>query len=197
MTEEPGGAAAGIGFTHLLVQRAVYGDLSPARRRRLHQRAANLVDRHQALGHRVAAAVGPDDRLAAELEAAGREAVDWVGRRRRRPGWRRRRLPAVDPEAADRRLLDALEILVTYGEVAEAQVLAARVAAAGPGRAAQHGCWARWISSRAGPLRPRPGCWRRGRPTTRPGTRSRAPRPLHSGGAVPGRGPDPGGDRMG
>ena len=40
------------------------------------------------------------------------------------------------------------------------------------------GCWARWISSPAGPPRPRPGCRRRGRPTTRPGTRSRAARPL-------------------
>ena len=72
--EEPDGAAAGIGFSHLLVQRAVYGDLSPARRRRLHRRAAGLVDRNRALGHRVAAAAGPDDRLAAELEAAGQDA---------------------------------------------------------------------------------------------------------------------------
>src|SRR6266496_2539862 len=67
LAEEPGGAAAGIGFSHLLVQRAVYEDLSPARRRRLHQRAAGLVDRDRALGHRVAAAIGPDDGLAAEL----------------------------------------------------------------------------------------------------------------------------------
>ena len=78
LVEQPGGAGAGIGFSHLLVQRAVYGDLSPARRRRLHERAAGLVDRHRALGHRVAAAVGPDDGLAGDLEAAGREA--------RRPG---------------------------------------------------------------------------------------------------------------
>ena len=64
LVEQPGGAAAGIGFSHLLVQRAVYGDLSPARRRRLHQRAAGLAGRDRALGHRVAAAAGPDDRLA-------------------------------------------------------------------------------------------------------------------------------------
>ncbi len=73
LTEEPGGAAAGIGFSHLLVQRAVYGDLSPARRRWLHHRAAGLVDRNRALEHRVAAAAGPDDGLADELEAAARE----------------------------------------------------------------------------------------------------------------------------
>ena len=38
---------------------------------RLHERAAGLVDRRRALGHRVAAAVGPDDGLAGDLEAAG------------------------------------------------------------------------------------------------------------------------------
>jgi predicted ATPase len=47
LAEQPDGAA--IGFTHLLLQRATYDDLSPARRRRLHQRAADLVDRHRAL----------------------------------------------------------------------------------------------------------------------------------------------------
>jgi len=129
LTEEPGGAAAGIGFSHLLVQRAVYGQLSPARRHRLHQRAAGLVDRHRALGHRVAAATGPDDKLAAELDAAARES--------RRHGWAEQAAAWLaqaatlsgQPEAADRRLLDALEILVTYGEVAQAEALAARVPA--------------------------------------------------------------------
>ena len=133
LAEQPGGAAAGIGFTHLLVQRAVYGSLSPARRRRLHQRAVGLVDRNRALGHRVAAATGPDDGLAVELEAAAREsrrhdrtaqAAAWLAQAAGLSG---------EPEAADRRLLDALEILVTHGEVAQAEILAARAAAAGPG----------------------------------------------------------------
>ena len=115
------------------MQRAVYGDLSPARRRRLHQRAAGLVDRDRALGHRVAAAVGPDDGLAGELEAAGREARG-LGRTAQAAAWLAQAAAASsDPEAADRRLLDALEILVIYGEVAEAEILAARMAAAGPG----------------------------------------------------------------
>ena len=133
LAERPGGAAAGIGFTHLLVRRAVYGDLSPARRRWLHQRAAGLVDRDRALGHRVAAAAGPDDQLAGELEAAGRQALD-LGRTVQAAAWLAQAAAASsEPAAADRRLLDALEILVTYGEVAEADILAARVAAAGPG----------------------------------------------------------------
>ena len=133
LAEQPGGTAAGIGFTHLLVRRAIYDDLSPARRRRLHQRAAGLADRDQALGHRVAAAAGPDDGLAAELEAAGREAVD-SGRTAQAAAWLAQAAAASsEPEAAGRRVLDALEILVTYGEVAEAQVLAARVEAVRPG----------------------------------------------------------------
>ena len=133
LAEQPGAVAAGIGFSHLLVQRAVYGELGPARRRRLHQRAAGLVDRDRALGHRVAAAIGPDDGLACELEAAGREAVD-SGRMAQAAAWLAQAAAASsEPEAADRRLLDALEILVACGEVAGAQILAARVAAAGPG----------------------------------------------------------------
>ena len=132
LAEEPGGAAAGIGFSHLLVQRAVYDDLCPARRRRLHQRAAGLVDRDRALGHRVAAAAGPDDGLAGELEAAARESRRH-GRTAQAAAWLAQAATlSGQPEAADRRLLDALEILVTYGEVAQAEVLAARVAAAGP-----------------------------------------------------------------
>ena len=133
LAEEPGGAAAGIGFTHLLVQRALYEDLSPARRHRLHQRAAGLVDRDRALGHRVAAAAGPDDELAGELEAAGRDAQHH-GRAVQAAAWLAQAAAVgTDRAAADRRVLDALEILVTYGEVAQAEALAARAAAAGPG----------------------------------------------------------------
>ena len=132
LAEQPTGAGAVIGFSHLLVQRAVYGDLSPARRRRLHQRAAALVDRDRALGHRVAAAVGPDDGLAGELEAAGRKARG-LGRTEQAAAWLAQAAAlSSQPETADRRLEDALKILVTHGEVAQAEVLAARVAAAGP-----------------------------------------------------------------
>ena len=129
LAEEPGRAAAGIGFSHLLVQRTVYEDLSPARRRQLHQRAAGLVDRDRALGHRVAAAIGPDDKLAAELETAARQGR-CHGRTAQAAAWLAQAAAlSGQPDAADRRLLDALEILVAYGEVAQAEALAARVAA--------------------------------------------------------------------
>jgi len=127
---QPGGIAAWIGFPHLLVHQAVYDDLSPTWRRRLHERAAGLVDRDQALAHRVAASPGPDDGLADELETASREARD-LGRTAQAADWLAQAAAAsTDPAAADRRLLDALEILVTSGEVARAEGLAARVASA-------------------------------------------------------------------
>ena len=130
LTEQPGGGAAGIGFPHLLVHRAVYDDLSPTWRQRLHERAACLVDRQQALAHRVAASVGPDDGLASELEAAGRQARD-LGRAAQAADWLAQAAAAsTDPAAADHRLLDALEILVNCGEVARAEGVAARVASA-------------------------------------------------------------------
>ena len=132
LIEQPGGMAAGIGFPHLLVRRAVYDDLSPARRRRLHTRAAGLVDRHQALAHRVAASVGPDDQLAGKLEAAGRDARRH-GRTAQAAAWLvQAAAVSSDPAAADRRLLHAVETLVSSGDLAEAQILAGRVRAAGP-----------------------------------------------------------------
>ena len=90
------------------------------------------MDRDRALGHRVAAAVGPDNELADGLETAARESRRH-GRAAQAAAWLAQAAAlSGQPEAADRRLLDALEILVTYGEMAEAETLAARVAAAGP-----------------------------------------------------------------
>ena len=79
-----------------------------------------------------AAAAGPDDGLVGAAEAAGQEARR-LGRAAHAAAWLAQAAVSSDPGAADRRLLDALEILILYGEVAEAEVLAARVAAAGPG----------------------------------------------------------------
>ena len=58
-----------LAFAHPLVRAAVYGQLTPARRLRLHQEAARLVDDERAaLHHRAAATQPPDDTLAAELQ---------------------------------------------------------------------------------------------------------------------------------
>jgi DNA-binding CsgD family transcriptional regulator len=132
LAEEPAGPASEIRFTHLLLQRAVYEELSPARRRLLHGRAAGLVAPDRALSHRVAKAVGPDDDLADELEAAGLQART-LGRTAQASAWLAQAAAASSKaEVRDRRLLDALEILVTYGEVAEAEALAGQVTALQP-----------------------------------------------------------------
>ncbi|MFI6324331.1 AAA family ATPase [Nonomuraea sp. NPDC050556] len=72
-----------IGFPHPLVRATVYDDLGAGRRVLLHLRAAELVtSAHHRLVHRVAAAVGPDPQLAAELtEYARAEATNdlWSG----------------------------------------------------------------------------------------------------------------------
>ena len=60
-----------LAFPHPLVRAAVYGQLTPGRRSRLHREAARLVDDAQvALHHRAAAAQLPDDALAAELQCS-------------------------------------------------------------------------------------------------------------------------------
>jgi DNA-binding SARP family transcriptional activator len=132
LIEEPRGAGIGTGFTHPLVQRAVYSDLSPERRRRLHIRAAGLVDRRAALQLRVGAAAGPDDQLAAELEAAAWDARR-LGRLAEAAAWLAQAAEvSTDQEAAGHRLLGALEILLSFGEVAGAENLAAQIGMAGP-----------------------------------------------------------------
>ncbi len=132
LAEQARGPENGVRFTHQLVWRAIYHDLGLARRRGLHVRAAQLLDRWQALEHRVAATVGPDDRLAAELEAAGQEASR-LGRTAQAAAWLAQAAAVSgDLSVADRRALDALETLIFAGEVAEAQVLAVRAAAAEP-----------------------------------------------------------------
>jgi DNA-binding CsgD family transcriptional regulator len=131
LTEQPS-AATGIGFVHLLVRQAIYEGVSPARRRLLHERAAGLVDPHRALGHRVAAAIGPDDRLGGELEAASRDARRH-GRMAQAAAWLAQAAAvSSQPEVADRRLLDALEIHLFDGEMTQAGILAAQMTTARP-----------------------------------------------------------------
>jgi hypothetical protein len=72
-----------IRFPHPLIQAAVYDNLGPATRARLHLRAAELFDDdYRRLHHRFRAADRPDPQLAAELAAYGRDqaaAGYWAG----------------------------------------------------------------------------------------------------------------------
>lgn len=119
------GPAAEISFTHALIQRAVYDDLGPARRREVHRSAVALVGPLDALSHRVAAAYGPDDALAGDLETAAltaraqghpAEAASW---------WGHAAAASAVPSERSRRALAALELLVRSGNVAEAEALLA------------------------------------------------------------------------
>src|ERR1700677_1202563 len=65
-----GASAPELTFPHPLSRAAIYADLSPTSRRELHGRAAETVTGRARLAHRAAAALGPDEALAAELEAA-------------------------------------------------------------------------------------------------------------------------------
>ena len=127
--EEP---CAGLGpvaeFPHPLIRAAVYKDLGPARRARLHEQAAGLVnDELRALRHRLDAATGPDPRLTNELAA--------LARRRVAAGlWttsgtllsQAARLAITDGER-QRFSVEATEALLCDGQIDEARALAAEL----------------------------------------------------------------------
>ncbi len=125
LTETQEGPVAEISFTHALIQRAVYDDLGPVRRREIHRLAVPLVDRLDALSHRVSAAYGPDEVLAGDLESAARSAQS-QGRLAKAATWCAQAAAAsAAPPARHGRALAALELLVDAGLVAEADALLA------------------------------------------------------------------------
>jgi DNA-binding CsgD family transcriptional regulator len=115
-------------FPHPLVQAAVYGQLGPHRRARLHAAAATLVDDEgAALRHRVAAAGTPDPQLAAELEAfARREATAgaWASAASALMAASR-----LSPNRALReaRLLHAVDAMVGAGDISQASACAREI----------------------------------------------------------------------
>ncbi len=126
LVEARAGPASEVAFSHALVHRAIYDDLGPARRRRMHRGAVELVGWQAGLAHRIAAASGPDEVLAGDLEAAARSALG-RGQSAQAASWLA--LASAASTAAgerDRRELDALEVLVDDGAVAEAERLLAR-----------------------------------------------------------------------
>jgi DNA-binding CsgD family transcriptional regulator len=98
--------SAELSFMHPLYRAAIYADLSPTNRRRLHAEAANVVDGRSILVHRVAAAPGADEVLANELEAAWISATDGDATAR---AWALERAALLSSDGTDRerRLLDA------------------------------------------------------------------------------------------
>jgi len=131
LVEDRTGSGATIAFAHPLVHAAVRDDLGPARRRRLHQAAAALVSGPAALAHRVAAAVGPDESLAGDLEEAARRAAE-AGEIAQGAAWLAQASAAsTDRARQERRLLDAVAALTGSGDVSGALALWPQVAQLG------------------------------------------------------------------
>lgn len=110
---------------HPLIQAAVYRDLGPARRSSLHSRAAHLVADNElgSLRHRVAAAIGADDRLAEEVAAsARRQAVTGMWTDAADGLTAAARLSSVQAER-ERYVLDAVDCMVTSGSTVHARAL--------------------------------------------------------------------------
>jgi ATP/maltotriose-dependent transcriptional regulator MalT len=128
LVEDLTSSGAAIAFAHPLIQAAVRDDLGPARRRRLHRAAAALVPAPAALAHRVAAAVGPDESLAGDLEEAARGAAG-AGEVAQGAAWLAQAAAAsADRVQQERRLLDAVAALVGSGDASGALALWPQVA---------------------------------------------------------------------
>jgi DNA-binding CsgD family transcriptional regulator len=132
LTVGTGPGPAQIAFPHPLARQAVYDHLGAEERRLLHQQAAVLVRGEASLAHQVAAAEGLDDEIAQSLELAARQAE-----RRGRPLMAARWLAdasalSADRADSDRLLFDAVELLLSCGEAAEAQELMERLGRCGP-----------------------------------------------------------------
>ena len=132
LAEDQSGSGAAIAFAHPLIHAAIRDDLGSARRHRLHQVAATLVPAPAALHHRVAAAVGPDDSLARDLEEAARDAAA-AGTAAQAAAWLAQASAAsADHAQQERRLLDAVATLMDSADVAGAVALWPQVTQLGP-----------------------------------------------------------------
>ena len=125
--------AGSLAFTQPLVRAAVYGQLTPARRLRLHREAALLVDDERAaLHHRVEATPPPDDALATELQCysdRARAAGEW-----REAAWALLESARLSRRGAqrERRLLRAVGLLGDAGAVADVTIRELGTAVDGP-----------------------------------------------------------------
>ena len=120
-----GASALDLAFTHPLYRAAIYADLSPASRRELHARAAEVAPGRAALAHRAAASPGPDEVLAGELETSARASASAGDAAA--AAWALEQAAALSPAVQDRegRLLDAAAILLNVADTpAAARVLA-------------------------------------------------------------------------
>lgn len=118
-----------VAFGHPLVQAAIYQRLATGRRAALHLAAAPVMDDEwAALRHRAAAVATADDDLAAELTAFARREIE-------RGAWARASASliaasrlSVGRDAANQRLLEAIDAMLLSGDAAQAAAFATEIA---------------------------------------------------------------------
>ncbi|WP_328913445.1 MULTISPECIES: helix-turn-helix transcriptional regulator [unclassified Streptomyces] len=120
LDEQPGTADAEVRFTHPLIRRAVEATIRFERRRELHARAGTLGG-PVGLAYRAAAASGPDDRLAAELEQEARNAAAAGAVEPAAELLRRAAGLCGDAREGHRLMLDAFETLLDSGNAGAAE----------------------------------------------------------------------------
>jgi DNA-binding CsgD family transcriptional regulator len=118
--EEPGSP---VEFVHPLYRQAVYEDLSPSRRRDLHHAASQVTSPAAALAHRVAAADGADETLAAELETKARRELEEGHKSEAGRTFQWASSLSADSAEAKRRLVDAALAYVHGGQPSRAEAL--------------------------------------------------------------------------
>ncbi|MEH1126615.1 ATP-binding protein [Micromonospora sp. CPCC 206061] len=130
--EVPGTAGQDLAFTSPLARSVAYHEAGRARRQELHRRAA-VNGQGEALWHRIAAADGPDDRLAHDLEQAARahQARGELAPAAMHLHHALELTPSVPRRTP--RLLAAVEAMLVVGDVATAMERQGELAAVEPG----------------------------------------------------------------
>jgi DNA-binding CsgD family transcriptional regulator len=126
-----------ISFAHPLIASTVYSSATSGERRAMHERLAAVVrDPEQRVRHLALAVDGPDERVAAELEAAAAQATTHVAVELAQLAYDL--TPQDEPEARTRRALALAEDVFRAGDTVEARTIVERVVderPAGPLRA--------------------------------------------------------------
>jgi DNA-binding CsgD family transcriptional regulator len=117
LEEVPGAAGQELAFTSSLIRGVVYHGIDSARRRQLHRRQAARGGRG-AVWHRVAAADGPDEELAADIERVARDQLARGGPHLAAASLRHALDLTPHGPARTPRLLAAVEALLVAGDIA-------------------------------------------------------------------------------